>query len=161
MGHSLRIISIVTMMSKIFGFALLMASTQAKFTLKIKNTPEVIECMAGTSDWFSNIQLNVSPYPVDVGPGKTITLEGQIDLNQVVEDGSKLALKLKGKIPVIGEIPIPCLEISPDLHLGSCTYDIQQDLIPDILIPILSPLKALIGEVYGVKPDGTEVACLG
>ena len=100
------------MMSKIFAFALLVASTQARFTLKIKNTPEVIECMAGTSDWFSNIQLNVSPYPVDVGPGKTITLEGQIDLNQVVETGSKLALKLKGKIPVIGEIPIPCLEVS-------------------------------------------------
>merc|ERR1712158_138519 len=202
MGHSLRIISIVTMMSKIFAFALLVASTQARFTLKIKNTPEVIECMAGTSDWFSNIQLNVSPYPVDVGAGKTITLEGQIDLNQVVETGSKLALKLKGKIPVIGEIPIPCLEISPDLHLGSCTYDIAGDLlpllegsgmcadfmpegqacalplnpgqyaggepitltlpdIPDILIPILSPLKAIDAEITGMKADGTAVACLG
>ena len=92
-------------------------------------------------------------------------------------------------------------QINPDLHIGSCTYDIGGDLIPilegtgkcsdflpegqacalplnpgqyaggesvtltlpeipDILLPILSPLKAIDVEITGMKPDGTPVACL-
>merc|ERR1712111_204419 len=178
MGHSFRISEFVIMMSsKIFVLALLAASTQA-FKLKaiVRNTPEVTECMAGTSDWFSGISLNVSPYPVEVAAGKKIT--------------------------IVGEFPIPCLPINENLNLGSCEYELEKILydleasgkceeflpagqscslplapgvyaggdipleielpeIPEILIPILSPLKALIGEVYGVLPDGTEIACLG
>merc|ERR1712213_232442 len=176
---------VIMMSSKIFVLALLAASSQA-FKLKaiVRNTPEVTECMAGTSDWFSGISLNVSPYPVEVAAG------------------SKLKLKLKGKVPIVGEIPIPCLPINENLNLGSCEYELEKILydleasgkceeflpegqscslplgpgvyaggdipleielpeIPEILISILSPLKALIGEVYGVLPDGTEIACLG
>ena len=101
------------MSSKIFVLALLAASTQA-FKLKaiVRNTPEVTECMAGTSDWFSGISLNVSPYPVEVAAGKKITIDGEFTLNKEVVVGSKLKLKLKGKVPIVGEIPIPCLPVS-------------------------------------------------
>ena len=105
------------MSSKIFVLALLAASTQA-FKLKaiVRNTPEVTECMAGTSDWFSGISLNVSPYPVEVAAGKKITIDGEFTLNKEVVAGSKLKLKLKGKVPIVGEIPIPCLPVSDNLQ---------------------------------------------
>merc|ERR1712012_1468959 len=118
MGHSFRISEFVIMMSsKIFVLALLAASSQA-FKLKaiIRNTPEVTECMAGTSDWFSGISLNVSPYPVEVAAGKEMVA------------GSKLKLKLKGKVPIVGEIPIPCLPINENLNLGSCEYELDKIL---------------------------------
>ena len=103
----------IMMSSKIFALALLAASTQA-FKLKaiIRNTPEVTECMAGTSDWFSGISLNVSPYPVEIAAGKKITIDGEFTLNKEVVAGSKLKLKLKGSVPIVGEIPIPCLPVS-------------------------------------------------
>merc|ERR1719242_2091116 len=172
-------------------------------TLKItpKVNVDIKECMDGTSDWFGDYRLDVTPMPIEVAAGKDITLDGEITIKQIIEEGSTLALKLVGEVPVIGKIPIPCLEINPDLHLGSCTYDIGGDLlpllestgqcsdflpegqacslplnpgqyaagpaitvtlpeIPDILIPILSPLKAIDVEVTGMKADGTAVACL-
>merc|ERR1712079_188233 len=139
--------------------------------LSIRITPkaavEIKECLAGTADWFEAYRLDVTPMPIEVAAGKDITLDGEITLKQMVEVGATLALKLTGEVPVIGKIPIPCLEINPDLHIGSCTYDAGGDAvtltlpeIPDILLPILSPLKAIDVEITGMKPDGTPVACL-
>merc|ERR1711976_248267 len=130
MGHSFRISEFVIMMSsKFLVLALLAASTQA-FKLKaiVRNTPEVTECKAGTSDWFSGISLNVSPYPVEVAAGKKITIDGEFTLNKEVVAGSKLKLKLKGKVPIVGEIPIPCLPINENLNLGSCEYELEKIL---------------------------------
>merc|ERR1712020_807143 len=200
--HSVGITSTAIMLSKILALAIFVASTHA-MTLKItpKVNVDIKECMAGTSDWFGDYRLDVTPMPIEVAAGKDITLDGEITIKQIIEEGSTLALKLVGEVPVIGKIPIPCLEINPDLHLGSCTYDIGADLlpllestgqcsaslpegqacslplnpgqyaagpaitvtlpeIPDILIPILSPLKAIDVEVTGMKADGTAVACL-
>merc|ERR1712241_315116 len=200
--HLVGITSTAIMLSKILALAIFMASTQA-MTLKItpKVNVDIKECMAGTSDWFGDYRLDVTPMPIEVAAGKDITLDGEITIKRIIEEGSTLALKLVGEVPVIGKIPIPCLEINPDLHLGSCTYDIGGDLlpllestgkcsdflpegqacslplnpgqyaggdsitvtlpeIPDILIPILSPLKAIDVQVTGIKADGTEVACL-
>merc|ERR1711894_715529 len=200
--HLVERTSKVIMLSKILALAVFMASTQA---LTIKITPkanvEISECLAGTSDWFGDYRLDVTPWPIEVAAGKDVTLDGEITIKQMIEVGSKLAIKLTGEVPVIGKIPIPCLEINPGLHIGSCTYDIGADLlpllestgqcsdflpegqacslplnpgqyaagpaitvtlpeIPDILIPILSPLKAIGVEVTGMKADGTAVACL-
>merc|ERR1711872_584536 len=75
------------------------------------------------SDWFSNIALNVQPWPVEIAAGKTITLDGAIDIMQEIEVGSGLNLKLT-LITAIGNLPIPCLPIG-ELNIGSCDYDVQ------------------------------------
>ena len=60
--------------------------------------------------------MSVTPFPILVQNGATITLEIQITLNQEVPVGSvvDLNLVLEGIIP----IKIPCLEIE-GLHIGS------------------------------------------
>ena len=104
------------MLSKILALAIFVASTQA---LSIKITPkdnvEITECLAGTGDWFSDYSLDVTPWPIEVAAGKDITLDGEITIKQIIEEGSTLALKLVGEVPIIGKIPIPCLEVK--LHL--------------------------------------------
>ena len=81
-----------------------------------RNKLEVTECMAGTSDWVSGISLNVSPYPVEVASGKEITIDKEFKLNKKLVAGSKLRLKLRGKVPIVGEIAIPCLRVSDFIH---------------------------------------------
>ena len=97
---------------KIFIFALALASTQA-LTLRAKNVrvPDVNTCLDGTDDWFSGISLDVTPWPVVVAGGETITLQGQIDIMQEIEMGSQLELKLTLITP-IGNLPVPCLPVS-------------------------------------------------
>ena len=110
--HLVAITSTAIMLSKILALAIFVASTQA---LSIKITPkdnvEISECLAGTADWFGDYQLDVTPIPVEVAAGKDITLDGEITIKQIIEEGSTLALKLVGEVPVIGKIPIPCLEV--------------------------------------------------
>ena len=100
------------MFSKILALAIFVASTQS---LTIRITPkanvEITECLAGTGDWFSDYSLDVTPWPIEVAAGKDITIDGQFSIKQMIEEGSKLALKLTGEVPVIGKIPIPCLEV--------------------------------------------------
>merc|ERR1711894_426670 len=171
--HLVERTSKVIMLSKILALAVFMASTQA---LTIKITPkanvEISECLAGTSDWFGDYRLDVTPWPIEVAAGKDVTLDGEITIKQMIEVGSKLAIKLTGEVPVIGKIPIPCLEINPDLHLGSCTYDIGADLLPLLestgkcsdFLPegqaCALPLNPIDVEITGMNPDGTSVACL-
>merc|ERR1712156_493017 len=102
------------MSAKLFVFTLALASTQA-LSLRVQKVraPDVNECMDGTSDWFSNIALNVQPWPVEIAAGKTITLDGAIDIMQEIEVGSGLNLKLT-LITAIG-----------NLNIGSCDYDVQ------------------------------------
>merc|ERR1712020_586352 len=101
--------------------------------------PDVMTCQDGTDAWFSGISLDVTPWPVVVAGGETITLQGQIDIMQEIEMGSQLELKLTLITP-IGNLPVPCLPIG-DLNIGSCNYDIQH----------------LLDEVKGL--DGGEEIC--
>ena len=100
------------MLSKILALAIFVASTQA-LTIKItpKASVEIKECLAGTADWFEAYRLDVTPMPIEVAAGKDITLDGEITIKQIIEEGSTLALKLVGEVPIIGKIPIPCLEV--------------------------------------------------
>ena len=53
------------------------------------------------------------------------------------------------------------LPLNPGQYAGGEPITLTLPEIPDILIPILSPLKALDAEITGLKADGTAVACLG
>merc|ERR1719220_151715 len=125
--------------AKLFIFALAFASTQA-FSLRVKATfkdiksPDVSTCMDGTDAWFSNIVLNIEPWPAHIATGETITLDGAIDILQEVEMGSGLELKLT-LVTAIGNLPIPCLPLG-ELNIGSCSYDIQH---------LLDELKGAVG----------------
>ena len=105
------------MLSKILALAIFVASTHA-MTLKItpKVNVDIKECMAGTSDWFGDYRLDVTPMPIEVAAGKDITLDGEITIKQIIEEGSTLALKLVGEVPIIGKIPIPCLEVISKIY---------------------------------------------
>ena len=100
------------MLSKVLALAIFMASTQA-FTIKIspKANGELKECLAGTSDWFGNYKLDVSPMPIALANGKEVTLDGEITLKQAIEQGSKVVIKVTQEIPWVGNIPIPCAEV--------------------------------------------------
>ena len=100
------------MLSKVLALAIFMASTQA-FTIKIspKANGELKECLAGTSDWFGNYKLDVSPMPIALANGNEVTLDAQITLKQAIEQGSKVAIEVIQEIPWVGDIPIPCTEV--------------------------------------------------
>ena len=53
------------------------------------------------------------------------------------------------------------LPLNPGQYAGGDPITLTLPEIPDILIPILSPLKAIDAEITGMKADGTAVACLG
>ena len=118
--HLAAITSIAIMLSKILALAIFVASTQS---LSIKITPkdnvEISECLAGTADWFGDYQLDVTPIPVEVAAGKDITLDGVITFKQMIEVGTTLKLKLVGEVPIIGKIPIPCLEV---IYIFFCKF---------------------------------------
>ena len=100
------------MLSKVLALAIFMASTQA-FTIKIspKVNGEIKECLSGTTEWFGNYKLDVSPIPIALANGNEVTLDGEITLKQAIEQGSKVAIKVTQEIPWVGNIPIPCSEV--------------------------------------------------
>ena len=100
------------MLSKILTLAILVASMQA-LSIKItpKNNVEIQECLAGTADWFGDYRVDVTPIPLEVATGKDVILDGEITFKQIIEEGTTLALKLVGEVPIIGKIPIPCLTV--------------------------------------------------
>ena len=67
--------------------------------------------MAGTTDWFGNYKLDVTPMPINLANGNEVTLDGEITLKQAIEQGSKVAIKVTQELPWIGNIPIPCAEV--------------------------------------------------
>ena len=151
-----------------------MASTQA-MTLKItpKVNVDIKECMAGTSDWFGDYRLDVTPMPIEVAAGKDITLDGEITIKQIIEEGSTLALKLVGEVPVIGKIPIPCLEVQLQSYIHKTTQYLLnsttcskinlnfRSTLTCILDPVLMTLevifchswKALVGALNSCQKD--------
>merc|ERR1712111_50155 len=82
--------------------------------------------------WFSNIVLNVNPWPVHVAANEVISIDGGIDIMQTVEVGSQLKLDLSLQT-ALGNLPIPCLPIE-DLNIGSCTYPVEHGVC-DLLMP--------------------------
>ena len=53
------------------------------------------------------------------------------------------------------------LPLNPGQYAGGEPITLTIPEIPDILIPILQPLKAMDAEATVLKADGTAVACLG
>merc|ERR1712109_145785 len=142
---------------KFLALALIVASASAKnlrFNLLAPPTELEYGFCDGSPEPLTFDVMSVTPFPILVQNGATITLEIQISLNQEVPVGSvvDLNLVLEGIIP----IKIPCLEIE-GLHIGSCHYDGDELLplgtgvygggdpltvgpiesIPDILLPFL------------------------
>ena len=147
------------MLSKILALAVLVASTQA---LSIRITPkaavEIKECLAGTADWFEAYRLDVTPMPIEVAAGKDVTLDGEITLKQMVEVGATLALKLTGEVPVIGKIPIPCLEVISKFYKSFHNFTFSflkinfnfRSTLTCILDPVLMTLEVISFQFWRV-----------
>jgi len=74
-----------------------------------------------TNTFINNIDLAVTPNPIEVVAGKTISLHFGVDVLKEVAVGATLELKLKK-----GLLPIPCIDVGLPVPIGSCKYDIQQ-----------------------------------
>ena len=105
------------MLSKVLALAIFMASVQA-FTINLspKANGEIKECLAGTTDWFGNYKLDVTPMPINLANGNEVTVDGEITLKQAIEQGSKVAISLElpwaiSIFPWVGNISIPCVEV--------------------------------------------------
>jgi hypothetical protein len=73
-------------------------------------------CEAGTHQPITIEAASISPYPVVVHSGASITFEVALTLLEVVPEGAQVSLKIvkEGFI----DLPIPCLEVQ-GIHLGS------------------------------------------
>jgi len=73
-------------------------------------------------DYLGAATVDVTPYPIHVASGTTLTITANIDVIKAIEVGSVVSLKLTLK--GIVDIPIPCLELGDlALPIGSCEYD--------------------------------------
>jgi hypothetical protein len=79
-------------------------------------------CLASSTDFLGAVSIDVTPYPVHVATGSSLTITANIELIKAIEVGSKVSLKLKklGLLP----LDIPCLQLGDlPVPLGSCEYD--------------------------------------
>ena len=63
-----------------------------------------------TNEYVDNINLSLKPNPIQIKPGKTISIDAGVDLLTEIPNGSIVALKLK-KHELI-DFTIPCLHVS-------------------------------------------------
>ena len=96
------------MLASTLLFASFLVASNA-YTLKL-SAPDVSYCQDGSEEWFSNIVLNVNPWPVHVAANEVISIDGGIDIMQTVEVGSQLKLDLSLQT-ALGNLPIPCLPV--------------------------------------------------
>ena len=96
-------------MSIKFALVALFLASANGLSLKL-SAPDVSTCMDGTDQWFSDINLDVNPWPVHIAAGEKITISAGARLLQTVVDGSKVRLDLNLKT-LIGNLHIPCLPV--------------------------------------------------
>ena len=102
------------MLASTILFASVLVASNA-YTLKL-SAPDVSYCQDGSEEWFSNIVLNVNPWPVHVAANEVISIDGGIDIMQTVEVGSQLKLDLSLQT-ALGNLPIPCLPVRFLVHI--------------------------------------------
>merc|ERR1719187_499482 len=66
---------------------------------------------------------NVDPFPIPVVGGTEVNVDVEFDLLETCPVGTtvKLDMVLQGII----DIPIPCIEVNEQLHIGSCEFGID------------------------------------
>ena len=87
--------------------------------------------------------MHIGSCTYDIGSDLIPILEGTGKCSDFLPEGQECALPL-----------------NPGQYAGGESVTLTLPEIPDILLPILSPLKAIDVEITGMKPDGTPVACL-
>jgi len=88
--------------------------------------PEITICNDVTNDYITNINVNVTPFPIVLQSFAQITLSVLLDLLKEVPVGARVKLELAKEGSIV-DIPVPCLDL-PDVEipLGSCEYDADQ-----------------------------------
>nr|ABU41106.1 hypothetical protein [Lepeophtheirus salmonis] len=125
---------------------------------------EDLEWESCNPDNLGEGDIALSPYPLPVVSGTSLDLKALFDLHKDLDGDVDVELKLVKK--GIVSIPIPCIESPSGLHLGSCSYKLEEIvskyayfLCPDYFPEGQScsfPLKAgqYGGEISGiVLPD--------
>ena len=79
------------------------------FSLRTKS-PDITSCLAGTEDFIENIAVDVTPWPIHIQAGTTISIDVGVDILQAIVAGSSLKLDLKLITP-LGKLPIPCIPV--------------------------------------------------
>merc|ERR1712142_779230 len=73
-------------------------------------------------------KVEVTPFPISLHTGDSLTILAQLTLNEIVPQGAMVSLDImkEGTLP----LPIPCLEITNEegelLHIGSCETNLQK-----------------------------------
>lgn len=96
------------------AIVLFLASAAHGMKLKVK-LPDVTYCQDGSDQWFSNIQLDIQPFPVHVASGEHISIDAGVDIMQEVEVGSQLDVDMSVKT-ILGPLHIPCLDVRPQFQ---------------------------------------------
>lgn len=101
-------------MFKLTALIVVLVSAAHGMKLKVK-LPDVTYCADGSDQWFSNINLDITPFPVHVASGEKISIDAGVDILQAVEVGSQLELDMSVKT-ILGPLHIPCLDVG-QIHL--------------------------------------------
>ena len=104
----LRLESQRKMTSKLLIIASILAISNA-FSLRTKS-PDIASCLAGTENFIENIVVDVTPWPIHIQAGTTVSIDVGVDILQAIVEGSNLKLDLKLITP-LGKLPIPCIPV--------------------------------------------------
>merc|ERR1711993_216847 len=131
--------------------------------------------------------IDVTPFPVEIKTGSTVTISATLSLLAEVPAGAKVALNIVKE--GIVDLPLPCLEID-GLHIGSCEYEadylcpahvpegqacatplnpgtyggdppitVEIPEIPDLIAGLLAT-GTYYADATVKNPDGTQMTCL-